>query len=152
MLLVLCFWVSLKVNGPDFISNNVQHLEIRHESQQLLYVKSVFSWETVRKLCWSFWNQTSRALWALRSRCTWQWVSVRHRPCVRPGPSRTSWAQRLWCRCNGRTGTWGTSGEGRSLAPAGGPYTTERARPAGRGWGPPSCWAKQHGGFKSTYD
>ena len=80
------------------------------------------------------------APWARRSHYTWRWASARHRPCVRPGPCLTSSAQRPWCRCNGRTGTWGTSCEGRSSAPEGALCTTGGVHPAGRGWGRPSCW------------
>lgn len=83
------------------------------------------------------------APWARRSHCTWQWVFAHHRPCVRPDPCLTSSAQRLWCQCNGRTGTWGTSCGGQSSAPAEDPYTTGRARLTGTVWGRPSCWNKE---------
>lgn len=91
---------------------------------------------------WQLWIIFT-ALWARRSHCTWQWVFARHRPCVRPDPCPTSSAQRPWCQCNGRTGTWGTSCGGQSSAPAEDPYTTGRARLTGTGWGPPSCWNKE---------
>lgn len=87
-------------------------------------------------------NNNLTAPWARRGRYTWQWASARHRPCARPGPCWTSWARRPWCRCNGRTGTWGTSCGGRSSAPGGDLYTTGTVRLAERGWGPPSCWNK----------
>lgn len=90
------------------------------------------------------------APWARRSHCTWRWASARHRPCVRPGPCRTSSAQTPWCQCNGRTGTWGTSCGGRSWAPEEDPYTTGRARLTGRGWGRPSCWNKVRDNFNHS--
>lgn len=79
---------------------------------------------------------------ARRSRYTSLWGSARRRPCERPGPCLTSWSRRPWCRCSGRTGTWGSSCGGRSWAPGGGPCTTATVRSAGTGSGRPSYWSK----------
>lgn len=87
-------------------------------------------------------TQHPTGLWALRSRCTWLWGSAHHRPCERPGPCLTSWSQRPWCRCSGKTGTWGSSCGGRSWAPGGDPCTTGTVRSAGTGSGQPSWMEK----------